>query len=156
MIEGSMSGRSAKVVIVASKFNIVITRRLLKSCVEELVTHNVKKNNITVIWVPGAYEIPVVAAQCAKKKNVQAVICLGAVLRGETLHYELVAEGVAYGIMKASLMTGKPVIFGVLAADTLKLADKRSSARGYNKGRDAALAALEMIDVLKRSEKAVK
>jgi 6,7-dimethyl-8-ribityllumazine synthase len=100
--------------------------------------------------VPGAYEIPLAAAKLAEKKTVDAVVCLGAVIRGETLHYDLVAQSAAHGIMRASLITGKPVVFGVLATDTIEQADKRSQEKGDNKGRDAAVTALEMINVVKR------
>lgn len=151
IIEGKNNGCGKKITVVVSKFNEFITKRLLTGCLEELACHNVKKNDITVVWVPGAYEIPVVAATFAKKKDVHAVICLGAVIRGETIHFDLVAQGVAQGIMRVSLMTGKPVIFGVLAVDTVDQAYKRSGENGDHKGRDAALAAIEMIDVLKKT-----
>ena len=116
-------------------------------------TINVKKSDITVAWVPGAYEIPVTAQKAAKRKDIHGVICLGAVIRGETFHFELVAQGVAQGIMQAALATGKPIILGVLAVDTVEQAYKRSEEKGDNKGRDAASAVIEMIDVLKRSGK---
>ena len=151
IIQGKNNGRGKKIVIIASKFNEFITKRLLNGCLDELVLHNVKKNDMTVVWVPGAYEIPVTASEFAKKKNVHAVICLGAVIRGETTHFDLVAQGAAQGIMQVSLMTGKPIIFGVLAVDTVDQAYKRSEEKGDNKGRDAALAVIEMIDVLKQA-----
>jgi 6,7-dimethyl-8-ribityllumazine synthase len=150
IIEGKNNGRGKRIAVVASKFNEFITQRLLKGCLEELIRCHVRKSDITVAWVPGAYEIPVTALRLAKKKNVQAVICLGAVIRGETLHFELVAQGAAQGVMQASLMTGKPVIFEVLAVDTVEQAYKRSEEKGDNKGKDAALAALEMIGVLSK------
>ena len=147
-IEGKSSGRSMKISIVISKFNEFITKRLLSGCLDELASCGVKDKDITVTWVPGAYEIPVVACKFAKKKDVHGVICLGSVIRGETIHFDLVAEGTAQGIMQVSLMTGKPVIFGVLATDTVDLAYKRSEEKGDNKGKDAASTAIEMIDVL--------
>lgn len=150
IIEGKMNGGGKKISIVVAKFNEFITKRLLAGCLEELARYGVKNKDITTAWVPGAYEIPVVASKFAKKKNVHAVICLGAVIRGETLHYDLVAKGVADGIMEVSLKTGKPVIFGVLATDTVDLAYKRSEEKGDNKGKEAAVTAIEMIDVLKQ------
>ena len=151
IVQGKNNGRSKKIVIIASKFNEFITKRLLDGCLDELLCCNVKKSDITVAWVPGAYEIPVTASKFAKKKNVHAVICLGAVIRGETAHFDLVSKGVAQGIMLVSLMTGKPIIFGVLAVDTVDQAYKRSEEKGDNKGRDSALAVIEMIDVLKQA-----
>jgi 6,7-dimethyl-8-ribityllumazine synthase len=151
IIEVKHNGRGKKIVIVAARFNDFITKRLLNGCLDELDRCNVKKGDITVAWVPGAYEIPVTAAKFAKKRDVHAVICLGAVIRGETAHFDLVAQGAAQGIMQASLMTGKPIIFGVLASDTVDQAYKRSEEKGDNKGRDAALAAIEMINVLRQA-----
>jgi len=151
IIEGTNNGRGKKISIVASRFNEFITKRLLDGCLKELARCGVQKSDITIVWVPGSYEIPVTACQLAKKKSVHAVICLGAVIRGETIHFDLVAQGAARGIMDVSLMTGKPVIFGVLAVDTVDQAYKRSEEKGDNKGRDAVLAAIEMIDVLKQA-----
>ena len=151
VIKGNTKGRGKKISIVVSKFNEFITERLLVGCLSELASHGVNDKDITVAWVPGAYEIPAVACKFAKQKNVHAVICLGSVIRGETLHYDLVARGVADGIMQASLATGKPVIFGVLVTDTVDLAYKRSEETGDNKGKDAAVIAIEMIDVLKQA-----
>ena len=148
IIKGKIAHRGKKIAIVASKFNEFITKRLLSGCLEELSRCGVKDRDITVVWVPGAYEIPVVACKLVKKKNVHAVICVGAVIRGETMHYDLVAQGVARGIMQVSLTAGKPVIFGVLTTETVEQANKRSEKNGDNKGSDAALAAMEMIDVL--------
>ena len=117
---------------------------------EELSRCGIRKPYVTVTWVPGAFEIPVVASKLARKKNVDAVICLGSVVRGETMHYDLVAQGAAQGIMQAALMTGKPIIFCVLATDTLEDAYKRADVKGGNKGGEAAQAALKMIDVMKQ------
>lgn len=138
-----------KIVVVVSQFNDFVTKRLLSGCLEELTRSGVTKKDVTVVWVPGSFEIPVVACKLAKKKNVDAVICLGAVIRGETMHYDLVAQGAAQGIMQASLMTGKPVIFGVLATDTIDDACKRADEKGGNKGGEAAQTAIQMIDVMK-------
>ena len=139
-----------KIAIVASQFNQFITERLLKACLAELARQGVKNKNIELVWVPGAFEVPVTALKLAQKKTISSVICLGAVIRGETLHFELVARAVSDGILQASLLTGKPIIFGVLSTDTVTQAEKRSEAKGDNKGRDAALAALAMIKVLQK------
>jgi len=139
-----------KIAIVASKFNEFITQKLLDACLDELKKEGVKKDNISLVWVPGAFEIPLVALKFAKKKSISAVICLGSVIRGETYHYELVARGAAEGIMQVSLSTGKPIVFGVLTTETVNQAYKRSQKKGDNKGRDAAVTALEMIDTIKK------
>jgi len=149
VIDAKIDGNGARIAIVASKFNEHITQRLLDGCIKELVKNNVKKTNITVVWVPGAFEIPVVALKLARKKTIEAVICLGAVIRGETYHFSLVAESAAYGIAQASVLSGKPVIFEILATNTVNQADKRSSLKGINKGCDAALAALMMVQTMK-------
>lgn len=148
--EGKPKGRAKKIGIVAAKFNDFVTRRLLDGCLKELVKRGVQKKDITVARVPGSLEIPLVALRLAQKKNIQAVICLGAVIRGETLHFDLVARGAAQGIAQAAILSGKPVIFGVLTTDTVEQAYKRSDDRKDNKGRDAAADALEMIDLMRQ------
>lgn len=148
---GQKTGKRAKRIgIVVSLFNEHITKRLLSGCLKELTRSGMKEKDITVVSVPGAFEIPVTAIQLARKKNIDAVICLGAVIRGETLHFDLVAQGAARGIMQVSLMTGKPVIFGVLATNTMDEAYKRADEKSGNKGGDAAQVAVAMIDVLHR------
>ena len=134
--------------IVASRFNDFITKRLLKSCLQELTHHGVPHANITTVWVPGAFEIPVAASKLAAKKNISAVICLGAVIRGETFHFELIANEATRGIGQVALDSKKPIVFGVLATDNINQAYKRSEeVKGPNKGRDAALAAIEMVEL---------
>ena len=147
--KGTSSGRGKKIAIVVSKFNEFITQRLLKGCLAELKRCGVTEKNVSIVWVPGSYEIPLMALKLAEKKNVDYIICLGAVIRGETLHFELVAWGTAYGIAKAALLSGRPVIFGVLAVDTVQQAYKRSQENASNKGKDAAAAALEMVDLMR-------
>ena len=138
------------IAIIASKFNDFITKPLLNACLTQLKRHGLGDRQISVVWVPGAFEVPVTALKLAKKKNIDAVICLGAVIRGETYHFEVVANEAARGIMDVSLLTGKPVIMGVLTTDTISQAQKRAQGKGNdNKGRDAAIAALEMIALLK-------
>lgn len=146
--EGKPGGKGKKIGIVAAKFNDFVTQRLLDGCLTELISHGVREADITVARVPGSLEIPLVALRLAQKKNIHAVICLGAVIRGETAHFDLVAKGAANGIARAALASGKPVIFGVLATDTVEQANKRSDAKKVNKGRDAAVDALEMIDLM--------
>lgn len=143
--------RTQKIALIVSRFNEHVTRRLLQGCLSELKKNDVGDARLMTVWVPGALELPVTALSFAQRKDVCAVICLGAVIRGETYHFELVAHECARGIMDVSLRTSKPVIFGVLSTDTDKQADERSQLdKGDNKGRDAAQAALEMIEVLAR------
>lgn len=151
--QAQIQGRGKEVGIVVAKFNEFITKRLYAACVDELVKNGVRKEDITVVWVPGSFEIPLVALKLAKKKNIDGVICLGAVIKGGTYHFELVAEGAMYGIAQVSLMTGKPVIFEVLACETMEQANARSKVKGHNKGRDAATVVLEMIDLLSQIKK---
>ncbi len=140
---------SQKLGVVVARFNEFITERLLAGCLEELKRRKVSEKDIVLVWVPGSFELPVAALKLAKKKNIDAVICLGCVIRGETIHFELVAQNAASGIGQAGLELGKPVIFGVLTTNTVKQAYARSKAKGDNKGRDAAAAALDMIEALR-------
>ena len=148
IIQGQQKSNGKRYGIVVSKFNDFITRRLLEGCLKELHRLGVRDSEITVVYVPGSFEIPVAALKLAKKKTVHAVICLGAVIRGETLHFDLVAQGAAKGIGEVALLTGKPVIFGVLATDTVVQAEKRSTLKGDNKGLEAARSAVEMANLL--------
>ena len=134
--------------IVVSKFNEVITKRLLKGCLAELKRAGIKESQVTVVWVPGSFEIPLTSLKLAGKKTVDAVICLGAVIRGETIHFDLISRAVAEGIAQVALLTRKPVIFGVLTTENTDQAYKRSEENGDNKGRDAAEAAMEMVNLL--------
>ena len=140
----------SNVAIIAGRFNDFVTKRLLNACLVELNRQGVGEKQVTTVWVPGAFEIPLAALQLAKKKNISAVICLGAVIRGETYHFETVANESSRGIMNVALSTGKPVINGILTTDTVDQAYKRSGEKGgENKGRDCALAAVEMLGLLK-------
>ncbi len=137
--------------VVVSRFNEAITQRLLKACLDEFSRHGVCDCEIQVVHVPGAFEIPVAALKLALKKNIQAVICLGAVVRGETFHYELVAGECARGVQDVALMTGKTIIFEVLAADTMSLCEARAREGDRdNKGASAARVALEMVEIFKQ------
>ena len=146
-IQGHYQVRGKHFGIVISRFNEFITQRLLQGCLQELRRHNIKDNQITIVWVPGSFEIPIVALKLAKRKSIDVVICLGAVIRGETIHFDLVAQAAATGILKASLITEKPIIFGVITNDNVSQAYQRSKKKGSNKGQDAAQTALEMISV---------
>ena len=148
IVEGQMVAKGKKFSIVASRFNDFITKQLIDGCVDTLLRHGAKDNEIEVAWVPGAYEIPSVAMRLAKGKSVDAVICLGTVIRGSTPHFDYIASEVAKGISQVSLSTGKPVIFGVITADTIEQAIERAGTKDGNKGRDAALNAIEMVNLV--------
>ena len=148
VIEGKPEGRGRRVAIVCARFNELVTRELLRGCEHELGRHGVAPDDVTVAWVPGSYEIPLAAARLARRPSVDAVICLGAVIRGATDHYEYVAGEAARGIGAASRESGKPVVFGVLTVDSIEQAIERAGTKAGNKGRDSAIAALEMIDLL--------
>jgi 6,7-dimethyl-8-ribityllumazine synthase len=140
----------ARIAIVAASFNDLITKRLLKACLTQLQCQGLANERITTVWVPGSFEIPLTAMTLAKRKDIDAVICLGAVIRGETYHFEVVANECTRGIMQAALTACKPVIMGVLTTDTVAQALARSGGKGgRNKGRDAARAALDMIALFK-------
>ncbi len=139
------------IAIVASRFNDFITKALLNACLLELKCRGVAENQITTVWVPGSFEIPLTALKLAKKKNIDAVICLGAVIRGDTYHFEVVANECTRGMMEASLQSGKPVVMGVLTTDTIGQAQKRAQDKGRcNKGCDAAVTALEMVSLFRK------
>jgi 6,7-dimethyl-8-ribityllumazine synthase len=144
-----MKKNKAQIAIVASNFNDFITKGLLKACLVELKRQGLGDAQITVVWVPGALEVPVTALKFARRKDIDAVICLGAVIRGETYHFEVVSNECARGIMEVSLATAKPVIMGVLTTDTVAQAQARAGQKN-NKGHDCACAAMEMIALLKK------
>jgi 6,7-dimethyl-8-ribityllumazine synthase len=136
--------------VVVARFHEHIVERLLKACLDEFSRLGICECQVKVVHVPGAFEIPVVALKLASRKNIQAVICLGAVIRGQTLHYELVAGECARGVQEVALKTGKPVIFEVLAADTVALCEERAKEGDRNnKGASAARVAVEMVELLK-------
>lgn len=141
-----------KILIVVARFNDMITRSLLVGAMDCLRDSGIKDALVSVVWVPGSFEIPVVAAKAARSGKYSAVICLGAVIRGETPHFDYVCGPVASSIMNLTVETGIPVIFGVLTTNTIEQALARSGIKGGNKGRDAAQAALEMIKVLTQLE----
>ncbi len=143
------SVKGLQIGIIVSRFNEMVTSRLLSGCLKELKRLGFQESQLTVVQVPGSFEIPVAALRLAKRRTIDAVICLGAVIRGETLHFELIAHGVALGISQVALSTGKPVIFGVLSTDTIEQAYKRSDDKGDHKGREAAHNAVEMVNLLR-------
>lgn len=150
MIEhsGKLQAVDGRFGIVVARFNETITRQLLHGARDCLVRHGVDDERIEAVWVPGAWEIPVAARAMAKSGRFDAVITLGAVIRGATPHFDFVAGGVASGVGAVALETGVPTIFGVLTTDTIEQAVERSGTKAGNKGWDSALAALEMVDVL--------
>lgn len=140
----------ARFAVVVARFNAGLTQRLLKACLEEFSRLGVGESEVQVVHVPGAFEIPLTALKLTQKKNILAVICLGAVIRGQTFHYELVAGQAARAIMDVSLRSGKPVVFEILAADTIKLCEDRSKPGDRdNKGASAARVAFEMVETLR-------
>ena len=151
LLEGKVVAKEGmKVAIVASRFNEIIVNKLLGGAVDGLVRHGVEENNITAAWVPGAFEIPVVAKKMAVSGKYDAVICLGAVIRGATSHYDYVCNEVSKGVASVSLETGVPVMFGVVTTENIEQAIERAGTKAGNKGYDCAMGALEMIDLLKQ------
>ncbi|MBR4823940.1 MAG: 6,7-dimethyl-8-ribityllumazine synthase [Spirochaetaceae bacterium] len=151
VIEGNIvASENFKIGIVASRFNDFVVGRLVEGALDGLKRHNVKDENITLAKVPGAFEIPVVAKKMAASKKFDAVICLGAVIRGATSHYDYVCNEVSKGIAQVSLEYGMPVLFGVLTTENIEQAVERSGSKAGNKGTECALAAIEMIQVLKQ------
>ncbi len=151
LIEGKVVAKSGmKVGIVASRFNAFIVQKLLDGAVDGLVRHGVDEENISAAWVPGAFEIPVVAQKMAASKKYDAVICVGAVIRGSTSHYDYVCAEVSKGVAQASFNTGVPVLFGILTTDNLEQAIDRAGAKSGNKGYDCALSAIEMVNVMEQ------
>lgn len=151
---GAMRGDGLRVAIACGRFNDLITERLLSGALDGLVRHGVDEASITVIWAPGAFELPLVAKQLASSGEYDGVICLGAVIRGATGHYEQVAGQCAAGIQRASLDTGLPVIFGVLTTETIEQAIERAGTKAGNKGYESAETLIEMADLLRQLPKA--
>lgn len=149
VIEGVYSGEELKIGIVASRFNEFITSKLVSGAEDSLKRHGVSDDDMSVAWVPGAFEIPVIAKRMAKSGKYDAVICLGAVIRGATSHYDYVCAEVSKGIAAVSLDTGIPVLFGILTTDTIEQAIERAGTKAGNKGSDCAMSALEMVNLIK-------
>lgn len=151
--EGNINGRSLRFAIVVSRFNEFITDKLLSGALDALKRHETPEDNIAVAWVPGAFEIPIVAKKLAETKKFHAVICLGAVIRGETPHYDYICNEVSKGVAAVGLETGVPTIFGVLTTDNLQQAIERAGSKSGNKGFDAAISAMEMASLMKKLSK---
>jgi len=150
VVKADLSAKGKKFAIVISRFNEFISSKLLEGCVDTLVRHGAQENAQDVVWVPGAFEIPALAQRLAKSKKYDGVICLGTVIRGATPHFEFVASEAAKGVAKVSLDTGIPCIFGVITADNLEQAIERAGTKDGNKGRDAAMSAIEMANLYEK------
>ena len=149
-IEGNLIDNGGKYAIVISRFNEFIGSKLLSGAVDGLIRHGVDEENIHIVWVPGAFEIPLIAKKTAKSNKYSAVICLGAVIKGSTDHYNYVCAEVSKGIASVSLETEVPVIFGVLTTDNIEQAVERAGTKAGNKGYDVAVSAIEMSNLLKQ------
>lgn len=149
VIEGKVVAKEGmRVGIIASRFNSFIVEKLLDGAVDGLVRHGVEEKNITAVWVPGAFEIPVVAQKMAQSDKYDAVIAVGAVIRGSTTHYDYVCSEVSKGIANVGLQTGKPVLFGVITTENIEQAIERAGSKAGNKGYDCALSAIEMVNAM--------
>ena len=147
VLEGKVvAPEGMRVGIVASRFNEIIVNKLLGGAIDGLVRHGVEEENITAAWVPGAFEIPLTAARMAKSGKYDAVICVGAVIRGDTTHYDYVSKGVA----QVGLSTGIPILFGILTTENIEQAIARAGSKAGNKGYDCALSAIEMVNLLEQ------
>ena len=145
--EANLIARDKKFAIAVSRFNDFITKRLLEACLDTLSRHGARESDIEIIWVPGAFELPLITLKLAKKKKYDALICLGTVIRGATPHFDYIASEVAKGVANVSLTTGVPAVFGVITADTIEQAIERAGSKDGNKGQDAAISAIEMANL---------
>ncbi|MBE6034499.1 6,7-dimethyl-8-ribityllumazine synthase [Aminipila sp.] len=148
IFEGKLVAEDLKIGIVAARFNEFIVSKLLSGAVDGLTRHNVEEDNIEVAWVPGAFEIPLMAAKMARSGKYHAVICLGAVIRGNTTHYDYVCNEVSKGIAHIGMETGIPVMFGVVTTENIEQAIERAGTKAGNKGYDCAVGAIEMVNLL--------
>ncbi len=154
LLEGKLVAPAGmKVAIVASRFNEIIVRKLLDGAVDGLIRHGVKDEDITAVWVPGAFEIPVIADKLASCGKFDAVIAVGAVIRGATSHYDYVCNEVSKGIAQVGLKNGIPVLFGVITTENIEQAIERAGSKAGNKGYDCALSAVEMVNLMKKMPK---
>jgi 6,7-dimethyl-8-ribityllumazine synthase len=151
--QGKLMAKGLKFALVVGRFNEFISKRLLEGALDTLERQGADTGNIEVIWTPGSFEIPSVADRLAKSKKYDALICLGAVIRGDTPHFNYIASELAKGVSQVSLTTGVPTIFGVITADTIEQAIERAGTKAGNKGRDAALSAIEMANLFKELNK---
>lgn len=151
-LEGKLVAKEIKVGIIAARFNEFITSKLLGGARDGLLRHDVKDEDITVAWVPGAFEIPLIASKMANSNKYDVIICLGAVIRGSTDHYDYVCSEVSKGIAQVSLASNIPVMFGVLTTDTIEQAIERAGTKAGNKGYDCAVSAIEMVNLIRSIE----
>jgi len=149
-IQGQLDGKGLRFTIISARFNDFITAKLEDGAIDGLLRHGVREDDITIVKVPGAFEIPLVASRIAADKKCDAIICVGAIIRGATPHFDYVASEASKGIAQASLVTGIPIAFGVLTTDTIEQAVERAGTKAGNKGWDCALSAIEMVHVLKQ------
>ena len=147
--EGNISGKNLKFGIVVARFNEFITSKLLSGALDALKRHETPEENISVAWVPGCFEIPLVAKKMASANNFDAIICLGAVIRGATTHYDYVCNEVSKGVAQVGLQSGVPTIFGIVTTENIQQAIERAGTKSGNKGFDAAVSAMEMANLLK-------
>lgn len=150
ILEGKLLAEGQRIGIVAGRFNEFITAKLLGGAVDAFVRHGGEEQNITVAWVPGAFEIPLTAQKMVESGKYDAVVCLGAVIRGATPHFDMVANEATKGVAQVGLRTGVPVIFGILTTDSIEQAVERAGTKAGNKGFDAVTTAIEMINLLKQ------
>ena len=153
VIEGKMTQDGIKIGIVVARFNEFITSKLLGGALDGLKRHNVNENDIDVAWVPGAFEIPLIAKKMANSGKYDAVICLGAVIRGSTSHYDYVCNEVSKGIAAVSMNSDIPVMFGVITTENIEQAIERAGTKAGNKGYDCALGAIEMVNLIREMDK---
>lgn len=147
VIEGGLIAKGKKFCIIASRFNDFITRELIAGALDTLQRHGADAKDVVTVWVPGAFEIPLAAQKIARSKAYDALLCLGAVIRGSTPHFDYIASEAAKGVAQAARDSGLPVIFGIITADTIEQAIERAGTKDGNKGRDAALSAIEMANL---------
>lgn len=153
VFEGKVVSENIKIGIVAARFNEFITSKLLGGALDSLKRHNVNENDIDVAWVPGAFEIPLIAKKMANSGKYDAVICLGAVIRGSTSHYDYVCNEVSKGIAAVSMNSDIPVMFGVITTENIEQAIERAGTKAGNKGYDCALGAIEMVNLIREMDK---
>ncbi|HIW56725.1 MAG TPA: 6,7-dimethyl-8-ribityllumazine synthase [Firmicutes bacterium] len=150
--EGKLTAKNMKIGIVVARFNEFITSKLLDGALDGLLRHGVKDEDISVAWAPGSFEIPLVASKMAGSGKYDAVICLGAVIRGATSHYDYVCNEVSKGVASISLKTGVPVLFGILTTENIEQAIERAGTKAGNKGYDCALSAIEMVNLMREMD----
>ncbi|MGI6205765.1 MAG: 6,7-dimethyl-8-ribityllumazine synthase [Anaerovoracaceae bacterium] len=150
VIEGKLVAEGMQIGIVCSRFNEFIVSKLLDGCLDGLTRHSVREEDITVAWVPGAFEIPLAAKKMAESGRFDAVIALGAVIRGATSHYELVSSEATKGIAQSSLSTGVPIMFGIITTENIEQAIERAGTKAGNKGYDCALGAIELVNLFRK------